>query len=100
MKNSLFDKLFKYIIILLIDSLLFTPWAPISNLQHFILYDEILTYGDYVIRLTTVILLLFDLRKEKLQYLVLGVLGGLFYPLLGITILAILYLEKQTKAYA
>ena len=100
MKSRLLNKLNKYIAIMILNSLLFAPWAlifDIFNPEVFRNIGDIQEYGDYLVRLLTIVFLITDFQKEKLNYVILACISSLFYPLLGIIIFGLLYLEKQSE---
>ena len=100
MKSRLLKKLNKYIAVMILNSLLFAPWAlvfDIFNPEVFRNIGDIQEYGDYLVRLLTIVFLIADFQKEKLNYVIISCISSLFYPLLGIIIFGLLYLEKQTE---
>lgn len=85
---------------MILNSLLFAPWALIFDIFNPTVFNNIGTiqeYGDYLVRLLTIIFLIADFHKEKLNYILVACISSLFYPLLGIIIFGLLYLEKQTE---
>jgi hypothetical protein len=100
MKSRLLKKLNKYIAVMIFNSLLFAPWTlvfDIFNPEIFRNIGDIQEYGDYLVRLLTIIFLITDFQKEKLNYVIVACISSLFYPFLGIIIFGLLYLEKQTE---
>ncbi len=86
---------------MIVSSLFGMPWFYVRHLifdfnnhETFTLVTSIPGYVDYLIRLITIILLIIDFRREKLKYLVLACISALFFPLLGIIMFSLLYLEK------
>jgi len=104
MKSTLLKHLTKYIILMIINAIIFFPWGYIIDVfdhQTFKNLDTFQTFGDYFVRLMTVLLLIIDFRKEKLPFMLLACVSSIFYPLLGIIIFSLLYLEKlKEKASA
>lgn len=101
MESKLLKILTKYIVIMLIHSVIFFPWMMILNVSNDRLFetvDDIQTYGDYFVKIITALLIFLDFKKEKLPYIAIACVSSLFYPFLGIVIFALLYLEKQNKA--
>lgn len=101
MKSRLLKKINKYIALMIFYSLLFAPWALIFDIFNPAVFQnigDIQEYGDYMVRLLIIVFLIFDFKKEKLNYVMLACISSLFYPLLGIIIFGLLYLEKQTQA--
>lgn len=100
--NKFFKIINKYIILIIIDSLFGIPWIQIrywffGNLQPDSFINSIPNIVDYLIRIIVIILLIMDYRKFKLKNVVISCISALFYPLLGIVIFAILYLEKEKE---
>ena len=101
MKSRLLKKINKYIALMIFYSLLFAPWALIFDIFNPAVFKnigDIQEYGDYMVRLLIIVFLIVDFKKEKLNYVMLACISSLFYPLLGIIIFGLLYLEKQTQA--
>jgi len=106
--KELLKKLNKYIILLIVHSILGMSWIYISiflNVKFPNINDEsslrtILNFipniFDYLIRLIIIVLIIIDFRRENLRYAVLASVAAFFYPLLGILIFSLLFLEKQT----
>ena len=90
----------KYIILLIISSVLGLPWFYI-RLAFFINYesnsaiDLIPRYVDYLIRLIVIILLIIDFKKYQLKYILVTCIAALFFPLLGVVTFAIILLERE-----
>ncbi len=100
MKSKLSKPLLKYIILIIIDSIIFIPWGGIlgfSDDKVFKNLDNVQTFGDYAIRVITLIFLIIDFKKANLKYVFLACISSLFYPLLGIIVFALLFLEKENK---
>jgi len=103
--KELIKTLNKYIILLIVSSLFGMPWFYIKNLIYsnypnilsvsYSFYDYIPTILDYLIRITILILIIIDFKKENLKNVLLTSIATFFYPLLGIMIFSILLLEKQ-----
>ena len=55
---------------------------------------------DYLIKLTVIVLLIIDFKKEQLKNIVLTCIAAFLYPLLGIVIFAIMLIDKERKASA
>ena len=90
----------KYVILLIVVSLFGMPWFHI-RIWLYDLYppdsfvDSIPTIVDYIIRITVIILLIIDFKKYNLKNVVISCVSALFFPLLGIVLFAIMYLEKE-----
>jgi hypothetical protein len=98
--NNFIKTINKYIILLIVVPLFGMPWFHIR----FWLYDlyppnsfvySIPTIVDYLIRITVIILLIIDFKKYNLKNVVISCVSALFFPLLGIVLFAIMYLEKE-----
>ena len=103
MKSKILKPLIKYIILIIINSIIFAPWGFIldfSNNKTFESLAHFQNFGDYTIRVVTMIFLAIDFKKANLKYTFLACLSSLFYPLLGIIIFSLLFLEKENKACA
>ena len=107
--KELIKTLNKYIILLIVSSIFGMPWFYIKNLifsnypnimrVSYSFYDYIPSIVDYLVRITILILIIIDFKKENLKHILLTSIATFFYPLLGIVIFSILLLEKQrTKA--
>jgi hypothetical protein len=99
--SALLKKINKYIILMIVSSIFGMPWFyvrhllfDINNRETYALIDSIPGYVDYLIRLITIVFLIIDFRREHLKYLVLACIAALFFPLLGIIMFSLLYLEK------
>jgi hypothetical protein len=106
--KELLKKLNKYIILLIVQSIYSMFWIYIriflnarcpvinneSSLSTFI--NFLPDIFDYSIRLIILILIIIDFRRENLRYIILACFATFLYPLLGILIFALLFLEKQT----
>ena len=96
--------LLKYIIILIISSILntfsffsFTFYRELLGFDNLDIIQSIPTYIDYLVRILIVILLAIDIKREKIKFVWLICIAGFFYSLLGILIFALMYLEKKQK---
>ena len=98
--NEFIKIISKYVILLIVVSLFGMPWFYIR----FWLYDlyppgsfvdSIPGIVDYLNRIITIILLIIDFKKYNLKNVVISCISALFFPLLGIVIFALLYLEKE-----
>lgn len=98
--NDFIRTINKYALLLIVVSLFGMPWFHIR----FWLYDlyppdsfidSIPSVVDYLIRIIVIILLITDFRKYNLKNVVISCISALFFPLLGIVIFSIMYLEKQ-----
>ncbi|MEI7596508.1 MAG: hypothetical protein WCK02_12225 [Bacteroidota bacterium] len=92
----------KYVILLIVSSLFGVPWLYLrllifKDINPDAIESYIPTIVDYFIRLVTVVLLIIDFKKHNLKNVVVTCVGALFFPLLGIVILAIMLLEKAGK---
>ncbi|WP_412464433.1 hypothetical protein [Flavobacterium mekongense] len=97
MKSKLISILNKYIILLIVNSIIFLPWIYWFDLSiegNFEIFNEFQTYGNYLVKVLTTIFLIFDFKREKINYLFLSCVAGFFLPILGIVIFSLLYLEK------
>jgi asparagine N-glycosylation enzyme membrane subunit Stt3 len=98
--NEFIKTINKYVILLIVVSLFGKPWFQI-RIWLYDLYppgsfvDSIPSIVDYLIRITVIILLIIDFKEYKLKNVVISCISALFFPLLGIVILAIMYLEKE-----
>lgn len=102
MKSKLLKPLLKYSMLFILDSFLFAPWAQLFRILDHITWeelDQLQTLGDYLLRIVTVIFLLLDCKKAKVNYTLFVCLAGLFYPLLGVVLFALLFLEQQQKVH-
>ncbi len=104
--NKLLKILNKYIVLLILWSILGMTWIYIqpilgmlcmTDFESYSLINSLRTYIYYIIRIIIVILIAIDLKKHNLNYLVLTSIATLFYPLLGIVILSLLLIEKQEE---
>jgi len=102
--TDLLKKINKYIILMIISSLFGMPWIYVRHLifdfnnpETFTLVDLIPKYIDYLIRFVVIILLIIDFKKENFKYIVITCIAAFFYPLLGIIIFSLLYLEKVNE---
>jgi hypothetical protein len=107
--NRLLKILNKYIVLLIIWSIIVMVWfyiqpilsrTGITNINNFEFHSTITSlanYVDYLIRLIIIILLIIDFKKHKLNHIILTCITTLFYPLLGIVILSILLMEKWNE---
>ncbi len=111
--NRLLKILNKYIILLILWSIIGMAWIYIqpiimrkgilsaNDFESYSFINSLPTYFDYVIRIIIVILMGIDLKKHKLNHIVLTCFATLFYPLLGIVILSLLLMDKwKDKACA
>jgi hypothetical protein len=103
--TELLKKLNKYIILLIISSLFGMPWIYLKySLFEYNGPDSIIesipTIIDYLIKLTVIVLLIIDFKKEQLKNIVLTCIAAFLYPLLGIVIFAIMIIDKERKASA
>ena len=95
----------KYVILLIISSLFGMPWL---YLRYFIfeyggpdsIIESIPTIVDYLIKLTVIVLLIIDFKKDNLKNIVLTIIAAFLFPLLGIVIYVILLIDKERKASA
>jgi len=94
----------KYIILLIVKSLFGVPWLYLVNVvtagtNHdlFQTLNSIPTYVDCAIRLITILFLFIDFKKYKIKFIALAIIAALFFPLLGMVIFALLYLENRKE---
>ena len=104
--NRLLKILNKYIVLLILWSIVSMTWIYIqpifmrkgmlstTDFESYSLINSLPTYIDYIIRIIIVILIAIDIKKHKLNYVILTCIATLFYPLLGIVILSLLLIEK------
>jgi len=100
--SEFIKKINKYIILLIISSLFGMPWFYI---RFFIfeysgpnaIIESIPTIIDYLIKLTVIVLLIIDFKKEQLKNIILTCIAAFLYPLLGIVIFAIMLIDKEIK---
>lgn len=103
--NDFIKKINKYVILLIISSLFGMPWLYV---RYFIfdysgpdsIIESIPTIIDYLIRLTVIVLLIIDFKKEQLKNIILTCIAAFFYPLLGIVFFSIMLIDKERKASA
>ena len=111
--NSLLKILNKYIILLILWSIIGMVWIYIqpilirkeifssSDFESYSFINYLPTYIEYLIRLVIVFFIAIDFKKHKLNHIILTCIATLFYPLLGIVILSLLLMEKwNNKASA
>ncbi|NLL27806.1 MAG: hypothetical protein GX259_03330 [Bacteroidales bacterium] len=93
----------KYAILLIVYSLFGVPWY---YFRYFIfnVYEPpnsfinfIPTIVDYLIHLIIFILLIIDFKKANLKNVALTCIAALFFPLLGIVIFSILWIENESN---
>jgi len=94
----------KYIVLLILISLFGVPWFYLVHLLtngvNHDLYqtlNSIPTYVDYAVRLITILFLIIDFKKYKIKYVALACIAALFFPLLGMIIFALLYLDNRKE---
>jgi hypothetical protein len=92
----------KYVILMIVSSLFGMPWFYFRHLIFEYngpdsIIESIPTFIDYAIRLTVIILLIIDFKKENLKNVVLTCIATLFFPLLGIVIFSILLIESNRQ---
>jgi hypothetical protein len=100
--NKFIKILNKYFILLIVISLFGTPWWYLrlwlfKDFPHDSFIFMIPNLVDYIIRITTIILLIFDFRKYKLKNVVISCISSLFVPFLGVVIFSIMYLLKEKE---
>ena len=103
--NEFIKKINKYVILLIISSLFGMPWLYARYLIFEYsgpdsIIESIPTIIDYLIKLTVIVLLIIDFKKEQLKNIVLTCIAAFLYPLLGIVIFAIMLIDKERKASA
>ena len=103
--NEFIKKINKYVILLIISSFFGMPWLYVR--YYIFEYDgpdsiieSIPSIIDYLIKLTVIVLLIIDFKKEQLKNIVLTCIAAFLYPLLGIVIFAIMLIDKERKASA
>jgi len=106
--NKFIKILNKYVILLIIDSLFGKPWFYVrylllrdreysDSISMINIINTIPTYVDYLFRIIVIILLIIDFKKHNLKGVVFSCIAALFYPLLGITLFAILLLLEENS---
>ena len=90
----------KYAILLIVSSLFGMPWFYLRYLffKNYVpdsFVDSIPTIVDYLIRLIVIVLLIIDFKKTNLKNIILTCIAALFFPLLGIVIFSILWIENE-----
>lgn len=90
----------KYVILLIVSSLFGLPWFYVryllfKNYEPESFIDSIPTIVDYLIRLIVIVLLIIDFKKYNLKDIVLTCIAALFFPLLGIVIFSVLWIENE-----
>lgn len=103
MKSKLLKPLTKYIILLIINYFIFIPWNYFFIITEHKSFESLIkfqTFSDYGVRIIITILLAIDFNKLKLKYALLACISSLFYPLLGIIVFSLLFLEKEKQACA
>ena len=103
MKNNLYKLLKKYIIITFIHQLLFFP-GIMSILLLWIkepqtINSSLLSF-NLIMQIICAIFVFLDTKKEELPYSLLLTIAAAIYPIFGIILLALLYIEKYNKATA
>jgi hypothetical protein len=105
--KELIRTLNKYVILLIVSSIFGMPWFYIKNLifsnypnimivsYSYSFFDYIPTIAEFLIKITIMVLIIIDCRKENLSNVILTSIATFCYPLLGIVIFSILLLEKQ-----
>ena len=102
--NKFIKALNKYIILFIIVSLFQRLWMYLrAFLYSSVDYDSskisyidyMPTVVDYLITLTTIVLLIIDFRKYQLKNVVIACIASLFFPLLGVVIFAIVFLLNE-----
>jgi hypothetical protein len=98
--NEFIKTINKYVILLIVVSLFGMPWHYIrywlfENYSQDSIINSIPGYVDYLIRIIVIILLVIDFKKYNLKNVIISCISALFFPLLGIVIFAIMYLEKE-----
>jgi hypothetical protein len=94
----------KYVIILLISAILGKAWYYLQ----FLLMDNLKIGHDigriysyvitWTINLLVIILLIIDFKKYELKYAVLSCFAALFFPLFGVVLFALFYMEKRISS--
>lgn len=100
--TAFIKKLNKYIILLIIHSLVGMPWI---YLRHIVfeyngpdtVIESIPTMVEYLVKLAVIFLLIIDFKREKLNNLVLTCIAAFFFPLLGIVIFAVMLIDKEAR---
>lgn len=90
----------KYVILLIVSSLFGIPWFYLShiffkNYQPDSFVNYVPSIANYLIRLIVIVLIIIDFRKNNLKNILLTCIATLFYPLLGIVIFAILFIDNE-----
>lgn len=88
---------------MILSSMFGMPWFYI---RHWIfeyggpdsVIDSIPTFVSYFFKIIIIIFLISDFKKENLKNLVLTCIAAFFYPLLGVTIFAILMIQKERSS--
>lgn len=98
--NKFIKTLNKYVILLLVVSIFGMPWFYLRSWIYEIyppgsFVDSIPGIVGYLIRIIVIILLITDFKKYNLKNVLISCVSALFFPLLGIVIFAIMYLEKE-----
>ena len=101
--KTIINLISKYSIVLILSYLFGQVWfyfkgiiLPIDNVDDIDFIQKIPIYSGYFFRIIVAILLLVDLKKYKINYKVIPLIG-LFYPLLGILGLLVLYIYREIE---
>lgn len=102
--NDFIKILNKYIILIIITSIFGLPWFYLKNyffsqgmtMDNFFI-DSLPSIIDYIIRFIVAFLIYKDFKKNGLDNVVLSSIIAFFYPILGIVIFAILFIDKQVR---
>jgi len=105
--NKFIKALSKYVVLFIIHSLFGMPWFYVRFLlikKYNYEYDTVRaidyipSYANYLIIVISIILLIIDFKKYNLKGVVFACIAALFFPLLGVTIFAILLLLEEKKS--
>jgi len=103
--NEFIKALSKYVVLFIIHSLFGTPWFYVRYLltknydyNTIKVIDSIPSYTSYLIVAISIIFLIIDFKKHNLKGVIFACIAALFFPLLGVTIFAILLLLEEKKS--
>ncbi len=101
--KSFLSLISKYAIILALGSLFGNAWFylksiifPIHSIEDFNFWHELPSYSNYLIKIIVTVLLIIDVKKYKLNYYLIPIVG-FFYPLVGICAFLILLIYREIE---
>ena len=101
--KSILSLISKYAIILALGSLFGNTWFylkhiifPIDSIEDINFWHELPTYSNYLIKIIVTVLLVIDVKKYKVNYYLIPIVG-FFYPLVGICAFLILLIYTEIE---